>query len=347
MPKTVHITSEAQFTSLISSSTIVVVDFYAEWCGPCKVIAPMYESLSARLSRPGKITFAKVDVDRQQGIALKYEVTTTPTFLVFKKGAVVSTLQGADPTKLAEAVQKLAAEAGSLNSDGSSSGGFTKTSGESAGMWIGLDLPRGYSDVTEQVDVKGLDLLNSDSKFGGARTLFDQRKPSGRSGIEKGKGKSSNADDQPDWIESDTDEQLMLFVPFKATLKIRTLQITSLPPGHSEDDGDSDNSEIPMRPKTIQVYSNRAHVLGFEEAEDIPATQTISLSPNDWDTKTGTAKIELRFVKFQNVTSLVIFVVDGDGDGERVRVDRLRVIGETGEKREMGKLEKIGDELGE
>jgi hypothetical protein len=49
----------------------------------------------------------------------------------------------------------------------------------------------------------------------------------------------------------------------------------------------------------------------------------------------------LRFVKFQNVTSLVLFIVDGDGGGDKVRVDRLRIIGETGEKRNPGKLEKI------
>lgn len=98
-----------------------------------------------------------------------------------------------------------------------------------------------------------------------------------------------------------------------------------------------------MRPKTIQIYSNRPHIIGFDEAEDIPATQSITLTEKDWDA-TGTASISLRFVKFQNVSSLVLFVVDGDGDGDRVRVDRVRIVGETGEKRELGKLEKVGDE---
>jgi hypothetical protein len=94
-----------------------------------------------------------------------------------------------------------------------------------------------------------------------------------------------------------------------------------------------------MRPKTIHLFTNRPHILGFEEAEDIPATQTMILSEKDWDAQTGTADIALRFVKFQNVSSLVLFVVDGDGNGERVRLDRIRIIGETGEKRELGKLE--------
>lgn len=248
----------------------------------------------------------------------------------------MSTIQGANPKKLSEAVKKLAAEA---ESDGA--GGFEEAGG-SGTMWLGSGLPRGYNNVTDQVDLKGLDLLNSNSDFGKARTLFENSKPSALDNG-KSKGAADAKESTKDWVESDTDEQLMLYIPFQATLKVHSLQITSLPPKASEGDED----EIPLRPKTIQIYSNRAHVLGFEEAEDIPATQAIALRPEDWDDKTGTAKIELRFVKFQNVTSLVIFVLDGDGDGEKVRIDRLRIIGETGEKRELGKLEKIGDQAGE
>lgn len=76
------------------------------------------------------------------------------------------------------------------------------------------------------------------------------------------------------------------------------------------------------------------------------ATQVIELSEKDWN-KEGTANIPLRYVKFQNINSLVLFVVEGDGESEHVRIDRIRLIGEAGEKREMGKLEKIGDEQGE
>jgi hypothetical protein len=74
-----------------------------------------------------------------------------------------------------------------------------------------------------------------------------------------------------------------------------------------------------------------------------PPTQSIELAAKDWDA-TGTATIPLRFVKFQNVSSLVLFIVDVDqnaGDVERARLDRIRIIGDTGEKRDPGKLEKI------
>ena len=250
--------------------------------------------------------------------------------MIFKNKQAVSTIRGAEPRKLSEVIKKLAAEA-----DSDSSGGFGEASG-SGSTWLGSSLPKGYSDVTDQVDIRGLDLLNSNSDHGSARTLFDSGKPFA---IDSGKGKGkSETEEKRDWVESDTDEQLMLFMPFQATLKVHTLHITSLPPKPSED---ADDDEIPMRPKTIRLYSNRANILGFDEAEDIPATQEIKLAPQDWDEKTGTARIELRFVKFQNVSSLVVFVVDGEGDGEKVRIDRLRIVGETGEKREPGKLEKI------
>jgi len=324
MSKTIQIASPGQFADLLKSSRIVVTDFYADWCGPCKQIAPIYEQLSAQLSRPNHITFVKVNTDTQKEIASKYGITAMPTFMLFEQGKVVDKIQGADPRKLQAVVKKLAAAA-----DGSSSGLGGSSSG---GGWRTGDLPKGYNDVSDQVDVKGLELLNADSEFGSVRTLFDGSKPTG---LEKGKAEAK----VKDWVESDTDEQLMLFMPFQSTLKVHTIQITSLRPT-SEDD------EVPMRPKTLQFYTNRPHILGFEEADDIPATQVITLSEKDWDS-TGTATIGLRFVKFQNVTSLVVFIVDGDGSGDRVRVDRIRIIGETGEKRELGKLEKIGDEQGE
>ncbi|EKD19313.1 uncharacterized protein L3040_009246 [Drepanopeziza brunnea f. sp. 'multigermtubi'] len=321
MSKTIEIASHKQFQDLLKSSQIVVTDFYADWCGPCHTIAPLYEQLSAQLSRPNHITFTKVNVETQTQIASQFAVSAMPTFMIFKAGKEVEKVMGADPRKLQDVVKKLAAEA-----EGSSSG-FGEATGSGSNWRVG-GLPRGYSDVTDQVDIKGMELLNADSDFGTVRTLIEPAKPTG---LQKGQAAASAG---KDWVESDTDEQLMLFMPFQAMLKVHTLQITSLPPASSEDD------KIPMRPKTIQLYTNRAHNLGFDEADDIPATQSITLESKDWD-ETGTATVSLRFVKFQNVTSLVLFIVDGDGEGEKVRIDRVRIIGETGEKRDQGKLEKI------
>lgn len=246
--------------------------------------------------------------------------------MVFKQGQKVEKVVGADVQKLRKVVQDLANMA--------TTGGAGPSSSSAGGDWRDADLPRGYSDISDQVDLKGLELLNADTEYGTFRTLLESSKPSALDA----KGKTTAT---KDWVQSDTDEQLMCFMPFQATLKLHTIQMTSLPPQASENDDD-----VPMRPKTIHIYTNRPHILGFEEAEDIPATQIINLEAKDWD-NSGTANIGLRFVKFQNITSLVLFVVDGDGDSEKVRIDRIRIIGETGEKRDLGKLEKIGDEPGE
>lgn len=110
---------------------------------------------------------------------------------------------------------------------------------------------------------------------------------------------------------------------------------------------DEDDDEHPMRPKTINFYTNKPHTLGFDEAEDVQPTQAIELKKEDWDSN-GTANVALRYVNFQNVSSLVVFVVDGEREGgEKTRIDRIRILGQTGEKRDLGKLEKVGDEQGE
>ena len=240
--------------------------------------------------------------------------------MIFKNGRETQRIRGADTNALGKAVRDLATEATTADASGS---------GSNSGQWTGAALPRGYSDVTDSVDLQGLDFLNLSSDAGVAKTIFESSQP---------KGLDKSKDAAKDYIESDTDEQLMLYIPFQSTLKVHTLHITSSP---------AEGDEEVMRPQTVKVFVNRVHALGFDEAESIEATQTFTLEESSWDPKTATAKLELRFVKFQNVTSLVVFVVDGAGDGERTRIDRVRIVGETGEKRAMGKLEKIGDETGE
>ncbi|KAH7131994.1 PITH domain-containing protein [Dendryphion nanum] len=335
MSDTVTIASPAQLSSLLSSSRVVVVNFSDESSTMSRGLSTIYDQIAGRLSRPNSITFAKVDTQQQSQIAQSYNVTSPPIFIIFKNSQQISRVNGANPQQLSEAIRRLAAEA-EAEAD-NSSGGSGEASSSGSGGWIGAGLPRGYGDVTSEIDVRGLDLLNADSDFGTVRTLFESTKPATLA-TGKGKGAATGSESKKDWVESDVDEQLMLYIPFTATLKLHTIQITSLPPSADDDD---DDDEVPLRPKTIHLYSNRQHNLGFEEAEDIPATQTVELKSSDWDEKTGTAKIELRFVKFQNVSSIVLFVADGDGDGEKTRIDRIRLIGETGEKRDMGKLEKI------
>ena len=79
----------------------VVVDFWADWCGPCKMIAPVVEELAEEYD--GKIGFAKLDVDANPQTAMSYNVRSIPTLLVIKDGEVADTIIGAVPKSMLKA----------------------------------------------------------------------------------------------------------------------------------------------------------------------------------------------------------------------------------------------------
>ncbi len=88
--------TDATFDQVVgNSSTPVLVDFWAEWCGPCKMIAPVLEELSEELD--GRLTIAKLDVDYNPDSATAYGVLSIPTLLVFKDGEAVDRIVGFQP----------------------------------------------------------------------------------------------------------------------------------------------------------------------------------------------------------------------------------------------------------
>ncbi|KAF2753144.1 thioredoxin-domain-containing protein [Pseudovirgaria hyperparasitica] len=124
------INSSAQFETLLKSNTYVIVDFHATWCGPCKTIAPTFNQLAASETKPGRIIFAKVDVDAQPGIAQKYGVSAMPTFLILKRSSVIETIRGANPSALRNAVM-------SASSDSAKGPAQSSTSFQSKGHTLG------------------------------------------------------------------------------------------------------------------------------------------------------------------------------------------------------------------
>ena len=100
-------TSDSEFKKDVLDSNIpVLVDFWAEWCGPCKMVAPVLDELAKEYE--GKIKIAKVDVDQNQQVAGNFNIRSIPTLLFFKNGQVVKQLIGAHPkTKLITEIQEV------------------------------------------------------------------------------------------------------------------------------------------------------------------------------------------------------------------------------------------------
>lgn len=95
MANLLEITENNFETEVLKSNIPVLIDFWAVWCGPCKLVAPIVEDLAKEYA--GKLKVAKCDVDSNQSIAIKYDIRSIPTLLVFKNGEVAQQIIGSLP----------------------------------------------------------------------------------------------------------------------------------------------------------------------------------------------------------------------------------------------------------
>ncbi|GAA5890606.1 hypothetical protein JCM5296_004312 [Sporobolomyces johnsonii] len=287
------VTSLAQLDSLTTDQrTVSVIDFHAVWCGPCKAIAPVYQRLATQYS--GKVQFLKVDVDQAQDVARRFAVQAMPTFIVMKGSSKVDEMKGANPAGLEQLVRKHAPESGAPASAG------TGTPAEK-----GLE---GFTSLNSAIDNSQIQCLNEASEH----TVRD---------LMKGGGDK--------WLESDSDEQLLLHIPVNQSIKLRALRFSTLP------------SSLPQAPKSIKLFVNQSS-LGFDEAESQEAAQEFELTE---DQAKGLEAVQLRFVRFQNVSHLTIFVASNQGDEDSTRIDKLELIGVPIEgTADLAGLKKMDDE---
>lgn len=264
-----------------AGAKLVVADFHASWCGPCKNIAPVYIQLSKTHTN---VVFLKIDVDDCGKTAEKYNVTAMPTFIFFKSMVEVDRIKGADPNVLKEKVQQH---------------GGGETSSE--------EVP-GYSDLHSFILEAGCNCLNESDDHTHKNVFKDDKA----------------------YLESDCDEQLMFTISFNQAVKVHSLKIVA------PDDGSG--------PKTIKIFVNQPNEVDFDSGERMEGVQKLVLEESDI---TGDKIIPLRFVKFQNVNNIVIFVVDNQGGDDITKITYLKLIGVPCDATNMNDFKRVAGKAGE
>jgi thioredoxin 1 len=92
--------SDATFEDMVQNHPLMVVDCWAPWCGPCRMVAPVIEEMARDYA--GKILFGKLNVDENQKVAMQYQIMSIPTLLVFKNGKLIDRIVGAMPRQVLE-----------------------------------------------------------------------------------------------------------------------------------------------------------------------------------------------------------------------------------------------------
>ena len=93
-----HVKQDDFEREVLKSQSPTVVDFYANWCGPCKAVGPVIDSLSQEYS--GRVNFAKIDTDANQSLAARYDIESIPTVMIFREGRIVDRIVGAVPAQV-------------------------------------------------------------------------------------------------------------------------------------------------------------------------------------------------------------------------------------------------------
>lgn len=170
------------------------------------------------------------------------------------------------------------------------------------------DIPRGYVELNALVNQAGCECLNGSDDHGLENSLV--------------------RDDS--FLESDCDEQLLISMAFNQPVRLYALRIIGPGDGHA--------------PRSLKIFINQTRSMDFDEAERCEATQSLQLTPEEL---TDESSIQLRYVKFQHVNNVTVFVKDNQGGEDTTRICYLSFIGTTVQATNMGDFKRIAGKKGE
>lgn len=165
-------------------------------------------------------------------------------------------------------------------------------------------IPRSQVDLLDFVDWSGVECLNQSTTNSIPNAL-----------------KTGYREDEGLVVESDADEQLLIYIPFNQVVKLHSVIIKG-----PEDEG----------PKTLKLFSNKEH-MGFSNVNDFPPSDSAVLTEDNLKGK----PVILKYVKFQNVRSLTIFIEDNQSGSETTKIQKIVLYGTTVETTDMKALKKI------
>mgnify|MGYP003663368537 CR=1 FL=1 len=330
-----EITSLSHFNALKSSSDLLIIDFYATWCGPCKVISPVFSRLATQntpttssSASPSGIVFAQVDVDKAKDVAQTCGITAMPTFQFYRGGRKIDEVKGADSQQLSTKVGWWVGEvrkgmAGGSTSSSSSKpasgstntkpAGSTQSGGASAG---GSNKP---GSLRSLIDVEKGRLLNA-TLLSSVRNIASPP-PAGYS-----------------LASTTTSPELLIYIPFTSAVYPSSISIRV-----------AKGAELSTAPSKITVGSNVPVI--FRKVEDKKTGEVKEESDLSMEGSMGKAENEQRFEVFSDefVDGEVVLKLKGSkfgasaGGGVKsllVRVERN--LGGEGGVTKIGEMDVLG-----
>lgn len=292
-----EITTLAQFSTL-KNKPLLIIDFYADWCGPCKAISPVFERLAEKHKASSTtVVFAKVNVDVARDVSSQCGISAMPTFQFWSGGTKKDEIRGADPSGLTRKIESFVASAvkSSLTS-GTKLGG---AGSESRGTFQGsTPVSSGQEgSLRSLIDVEKSHVLNA-TPTSSIKTLL---RPSFAGAT----------------VDSLNGPKILLYIALTQPVNVKSIKV-SVPIKYRE-----------SAPSRIHIGTNVAasaayDMLALARAETV---QSFTIYSDDYSSSSGTTELSLKQNKFKNVTSVTVMVDANVSDGQVTRLSQVELFG--------------------